>query len=478
MLGFNPAAPSNTPGIVTLCDNFIPYDSGMEASPSATDVGASALAAVCTGAFSGSKLDGTTRVFAGTGTKLYELSGTSWTDRSVGGGSYTSGSEWMFCQFGDITLASNGIETIQASSATAFVALTAPKAVIIDSVVTGAGGFVFAANTDTATDQVQWSALNDHTDWSDSVSTQSGSARLLGAGGAITAGKAFGADSIVFYKANVGFHARYVGGSAIWQFSEIPELGCVGKRAVTNIDGMAHFAVGADGFWLYDGARPQKIGQEVREWFTSNLDYSYADDTEVRYDQGAQRVYVFFRKTGSSSVNTCLVWHVPTNRWGVMTQPLETTLRYISPGQTFDGLSGTFDTWPGGSFDAAPTARKLLAVFNTSHKLCTLTGQPGTSWFQTADMGDHTRASRLTEANVVYQLRPASASCSAYASSMLGGTELVGPTVTAHDEPGSSNTPGRVTLRQHARFHRLEWTFTGPVRVTDYGAKITPAGSR
>jgi hypothetical protein len=49
-------------------------------------------------------------VFAGTSTKLYQLSNTdfSWTDVSKGGGSYTalpSSDHWQFAQFGNLVIA-------------------------------------------------------------------------------------------------------------------------------------------------------------------------------------------------------------------------------------------------------------------------------------------------------------------------------------------------------------------------------------
>src|SRR5512135_3866666 len=100
MLGFNPAAPSNTPNICTYAENWIPCDAGMEAAPSSYDIGADAVAAAVQGAFLGQKTDGTYRLFAGTATRLYEkTSATAWTDRSAGGSAYTAGSEWSFCQF-------------------------------------------------------------------------------------------------------------------------------------------------------------------------------------------------------------------------------------------------------------------------------------------------------------------------------------------------------------------------------------------
>lgn len=76
LMGFAPDMETPTPGVLVDCENFIPYESGMEAAPSAvTPSDVPALAAACLGAASISKIDGTKRVFAGTGTKLYELTG-------------------------------------------------------------------------------------------------------------------------------------------------------------------------------------------------------------------------------------------------------------------------------------------------------------------------------------------------------------------------------------------------------------------
>lgn len=480
LLGFNPSAQTNTPNICTVVENFIPYDSGMEAAPSIQDIGADALAAAATGAFLGMKTDGTTRLFAGTGTKIYEqTSATAFTDRSAGGG-YTAGSVWSFCQFGDATIASNYVDSMQVSTSTTFSAITGPKAKIVESVVTGGGGFVFAFYTNDAGFGVspdRWwaSALNDHTDFVPSVATQCSTGRLLGSGGPIVAAKKFGADSIVAYKSRDMFHGRYVGGDAVWQWSEIPEVGAVGPRAVCDI-GFAHFIVAPSGFWIYDGARPQRIGQEVRQWFSDNVDYANISTVETLYDQASNRVFIFFRPAGSSGLTKCLVWHVGSQQWGLADYSIETSLSYVAPGVTFAGDTGAYSAAVG-SFGDSPASKKLPAVFSTAHKLGTLSGVPGTSGFQTQDFGDVKQASRLTEVFCDYALRPTTASVGLYASYRLGGVELVGPQTVAFDDPLGA-TPGRFTLRQNARIHRCEFSFTGPVRVTGYSAKLNPAGAR
>jgi hypothetical protein len=119
----------------------------MRAAESATSY-SDALAAECLGAETLTKLDATRRVFAGTASKLYELSGTSWSD--VSAGSYTLGatSRWCFAQFGDTSIAATIDEVIQSTSSGAFAAISgAPQATVIESVLTSGGGFVLAFNT-------------------------------------------------------------------------------------------------------------------------------------------------------------------------------------------------------------------------------------------------------------------------------------------------------------------------------------------
>ena len=140
--GFAPDADRTSPGILTDCENLVPFEGGFKGAPTAVATTAAALAAECRGAVVATKLDGSRRIFAGTQTKLYELNGTSWTDRSAGSYTGSSESRWSFCQFGDTTIASNLSDAMQSSSAGAFAAIAgAPKAKIV---VSASNNFVIA----------------------------------------------------------------------------------------------------------------------------------------------------------------------------------------------------------------------------------------------------------------------------------------------------------------------------------------------
>ena len=482
LLGFSPDLPTTSPGIIVDCSQIIPFEAGMRSANSPTAY-SDALAAECLGSAVGTKLDGSRRVFAGTSSKLYELSGTSWGDVSRAG-SYTLGAvtRWCFTQFGDTSIASNIDTTIQTSTAGAFAdQATAPKAAIVEAVLASGGGFVFAFNTIDATygtspDRWWNCAADDVTSWTPSISTQATTGRLLGFEGPITAAKKFGSDRIVAYKARSIYFGSYVGGDSAWIFQEIPGFGCVGLDAIANL-GTAHFVIGEDSIYIFDGVRPNPIAPELRQWFIDNSSATYRYRTQVNYDRDKNLVWIFFPYIGSSNgqPDTCIVYHLLTKQWGRADRSIEAILTFISPTDTFDSGSGTFDA-DTGTFDDVPTGSKVLAVFNTSHILSLMTGSPGSSSFTLGDIGDDSIVSRLSEATLRYKTTPISASIDGFYTMATGLGQTTGLNQSAFDVPAVGLN--KFTIRQTARWHRLKFNFTGDCRVIGYDVPLIPAGKR
>lgn len=481
--GFTPDAPTTTPGILVDCTDFIPYESGMRAAPSGTAY-SSALAAECRGAETLTTLDTTRRVYAGTAAGLYELSGTSWTDRSRGGG-YTLGAQvqWSFAQFGDTSLAASLDCVIQTSSGAAFSnQATAPQAKIIESVLSSGGGFVMAFNTIDATygtspDRWWCSALNDQTSWTPSVATQATTGRLLGSEGPITAAVKLGSDQIVAYKDRALFVGSYSGPPEVWVWRELPGWGASGMNSVVNL-GTAHFCVGADDIYIFDGNRPFSVAEgKVRQWFNDNCSGTYRYKTEVHYDRNNELIWICYVSEGSSTgvLDRCLVYQLKTQQWGKSDVTAETAFLFVQPTITFDGDSGTFDS-PTDPFDAVSPGNRLMAYFNSSHVLVTLDGTPGASSFTLHDVGDNERVTRLTRAQLQYMTAPTSASLSAFYTMATGAAQGVGDSQSAYDVPASGGN--FFPLRQTARWHRLKFNFTGLCRVVSYDAPLYPTGTR
>jgi hypothetical protein len=481
--GFTPDAPTVTPGVMLDCTQFIPYDTGMRSAPGLRTI-SDALAAACRGGTTITKLAGTRRVFAGTASKLYELSGSTWSDVSRGA-NYTLGAStvWSFTQFGDTSVAASIDNVIQTSTAGAFAdQATAPQAMIVESVLSSGGGFVFAFNTIDATygtspDRWWCCALNDVTSWTPSVSSQATTGRLIGSTGPITAAKQLGADRIVAYKAGSIYLGTNVGPPTVWAWNEIPGYGCAGQNAVADI-GTAHFVVGQEQIYIFDGARPTPlVDGTLRQWWLENSSGAYRSKTIVQFDRLANRVWIFYVSVGNSAgtLDSAIVYHMKTGQWGRADRSVESAMIYNTPGETFTASSGTFDS-DTGTYDQTSPGTNVLAVFTTSHILSALDSTSGNSSFTLSDIGDDNVVTRLTGAKLQYMTTPTSASLNVFGSMATGLTVTAGDMQDAYDIPanGSNSFP----IRQTAKWHRLKFNFTGNVRVTGYDVLLTPAGKR
>jgi len=480
--GFSPDADPTTPGVLTDCTNIVPHPSGFKGAPSAVSVGANALAAEARGAVVATKLDGSRRIFAGTQTKLYELSGTSWTDRSAGGGSYTGSSEsrWNFCQFGDTTIATNLADDMQSSSSGAFAAISgAPKAKVV---VSASNNFVLAFNTNEATygqSQDRWwcCAQGNQADWTPAVSTSANTGRLVAVEGAIQAALTLG-DYVVAYKQRAIFVGIYVGAPVVWQWNLIPggEAGAVGQEAVCDIGG-AHFIVGNDNFWLFDGTRPIPLGTGVnRQWFLDNSNPNYRYRTKATFDRQNNLVRVNYPSLSSTGTcDACLVFHVGTKRWGRNDVTIEAPLNYIAPGVTIDGLNNyasTIDTLPNIPFDSQYwlSGGQTPAYFNGSHSLVSMNGVSTSSSFTTGDLGDDNIVSALDRFRIRFLLSPTSATATGFYKMNEGDTLQGGATNAIND--------GKFDLRQSGRFHRVRIDLTGDHSETEFEGQPKRVGGR
>jgi hypothetical protein len=478
--GFSPDSDRTSPGILTDCSNCIPYEAGFKGAPTPVATTAAALAAECRGAVVSTKLDGTRRIFAGTQTKLYELNGTSWTDRSAGSYTGSSESRWSFCQFGDTTVASNLADAMQSSSSGAFAAIAgAPKAKVI---VSASNNFVLAFNTNEGTygaSQDRWwcCAQSDQTSWTPAVSTLATTGRLVAVEGAIQAALTLG-DYVVAYKQRAIFVGVFVGSPVVWQWNLIPggEAGAVGQEAVCDIGG-AHFIVSNDNFWLFDGTRPVPIGTGVvRQWFLDNSNPTYRYRTKAIYDKQNNLVRVNYPSLNSTGTcDATLVYHVLKKQWGRNDVTVEAPLNYISPGVTIDGMDGyasTIDTLPNIPVDSQYwlSGGQTPAYFNSSHQLVTLNGATASSSFTTGDMGDDDAVTMIDRARIRFQSTPTTASATGFYKMNEGDDLTTGPTNSVND--------GKFDLRQSGRFHRIRFDFTGDHKEYAFDAKPIKVGGR
>jgi hypothetical protein len=450
----------------------------MKGAPTgSTPSGVPALAAECRGAAVVTKLDDTRRIFAGTTTKLYELLAGAWTD--VSSGSYTGGADtrWSIAQFGNSTLASNLNDTIQRSSGLSFSAIAgAPKAKIIFSV----GTQIMALNTNDGTtkpDGWHCCATYDETSWTPSIATLCASGRVVSQPGSFTAGGRLG-EYAIGYKEKSIFIGQFVGAPSVWDWAQVPggDAGCIGQDAWADIGG-AHFIVGLDNFWLFDGSRPVPVGDDLlRQWFYNNSSPNYRYKTQCVCDRQNNVVWVFYCSTTSSVPDKALVFHMKSKLWGAVDISVEATLNYVSSGTTIDGiaaLSATIDGLASFSFDSQYwlVGGRSLAAFNNSHQLQSITGPSATSGMTTGDAGDDDRVTLATQIRLRFApgYKPLSANVQTYTRMELGGSVVSASTSTMSD--------GKFDIMDSGRWHRASFTFTGDHRIMGIDAKLIPEGN-
>lgn len=480
IIGFAPDVDPSSPGVLLDCSNLIPDGQGMRPAPSATNVGIDALPDAVRGALAAIKTDGGRVSVVATTTRLYTASGTGWADISGTGAPFTLGMDerWALKQFGDSTLASCISVGMRISNGGAFAAIaSAPKAKILVALK----GFVMAFNTSDTTYGVapdRWwcSAYLNASDWTPNVSTQCTTGRLVESGGEITAAERLG-DNVVVYKGRSTFIGRYTGPAEVWNFTQVDsDVGCVGMRAVCDT-GKVHYFIGLDDIYAFDGVQVSPIGRGVvRDWYVGHRDPRQMHKSIAFWDAQNQLAWFFFPgSVGNGDVDTCLVFHPATGRWGRSDQHVQEIVRYSTPAATYDGgtpLISTFNAGPSISFDSPfwTASQELMSGFDASNRLIVFSGEAGNSSFTTGDYGDEDQLTWCHRLSLRLKRSPDSATATGYTKDD-GGGEVVQASTAIRDD-------GAFDLRQRGRWHRFKVDAVGEYLLIGVRPIIKQAGYR
>ena len=473
--GFLPDADPSTPGLISSCLDMIPTTKGMKAMPSFVSVGLPALSAACLGAAVITKLDGTNRFFAGTETKLYEGGSSSYTDVSRAGDYTTGDIRWRFTQFGNTSIAANKVDILQFSATGDFADITSsPKAETLDA----SSGFVMLGGVDLGggagfeADRWICSAYLDHTDWVPSVVTQCTTGRLVDSPGPIRAMKALGSN-FVAYKDRAVFLGTYVGAPGVFQWIQMPgEIGTFSQESVVSII-TAHLFIGEADIYAFDGSRPTPIGGGIKEWFFANINKLYRHRIIGMHERKESRVWWFFPKGSSSTLNAAIVYNYAVGKWGYIEQNIECPVEYVSAGLTFDGLGALFATYndfPDVAYDSPYwlATSSMPAVINTSHVLQSITGISAGGSITTGNIGDDTQWTLLDRSRPRFDVSPTTATM----TNSYSDTD--GVTFTTDETVSISN--GNFDVLRASRWHKLTYTFTGDCEAIGHTITLKPDG--
>ena len=426
---------------------------------SATD----SLPSTCYGGFYCRDGNGNVYVFAATQTKLYQLSGSSWND--VSGATYNTPDDgyWEFAIFGNRVLATNLTDNIQSfviGTDSTFSDLTGspPKCRSISVV----NNFVLLCGVDGYTQRVQWSALNNPTDWTPSASTQSDYNDILGDGGKVQAVVGSQNVAIVFMEREI-WRMDYVGPDTIFNFVLIEKSrGTVAPRSVTST-GININYLGEDGFYSFDGQQSLPIGYgKVDRYFYGRVDSQYISNRIIGITSIDNKTSFWCYPNagdGTSGVPThMMAYNNADGRFTEIEQSCNIILEGLTSSFTMEQLGTLYGTMEAVPFSLdSPVwqgGKNMIAAVDTSDKFGFFDGDNKAATITSSETQLNT-GGLATVQSVVPVTDGASF------TTQIGSRFLLSDAITYTATSTRNSSTGECNFLNTSRYHRVQLNLTG-----------------
>jgi len=443
-----PDQPTTT-GALLEANNVYPLTIGYGPFPLSADY--SSAASENLNNVTAGKFDLQTQLFAGGTTKLFKFNPTTTAlDNVSKSGGYSSTTRWSFTQFGDAILAANGNAKIQVwyvGTSTLFADLAASAPVA--DYITVVRDFVVAASVGGVPNKLQWSDINDETDWTSGGASQS-DYQILAEGGNIV-GITGGEFGIVLLERAI-YRMSYIGSPLFFQFDAISRnLGCNTPGSITQYGPNTYF-LADDGFYGCDGTTVYNIGNDkVDEYFYDNLALSLQDTISAAIDP--IRNIVVWNYPNTNGGRSLLIYNWLVKKWSSADTTSEYVVSLASSFISLEGLDafGTIDTLPASLDSRIWAGGKFLFGGADGAKIVTFTGQNSTASLVAGEL-EFGYNSVVTNARA--QVDNGAVTIAIASRRELDDAVNYSSTVT-------QNSDGRCPLRSYGRYHRLKVTPTG-----------------
>ena len=259
---------------------------------------------------------------------------------------YSTINKWNFIQFGNTILAANDENKVQAYTigSSPYFGDVSPNAPVARYITT-VRDFVVCANLDSGTNanKVQWSDINDESDWVSGATSQS-DFQIVADGGNINGitGGEFGL--ILLERAIV--RMTYIGSPFFFQFDTIARgIGCVEGSSVAQYLNITYF-LSDDGFYSCDGSTVTAIGtQKVDKWFYENANPSLLNEMSASADPVNKIiVWNFINIFGG---NSFLIYNWQVQKWSYGNTDVDYISSIAQPGVTLEGLDSLYNITAG-----------------------------------------------------------------------------------------------------------------------------------
>lgn len=464
---------SGISGALTDAKNVVSQAIGYGPFPAPIALSASASENL-TSLYAAKAPDSTTLLFAAGATKIYSV-GAYGSLTQVNSGLTTASTDRVrFTQFGKTVIMCNNSEKLKSwvlgsSSTFSDLAANAP----IAKYITVVRDFVVVANTYESSAQqqyrVRWSAINDETDWTENVNTQS-DYQDIPDGGQIV-GIRGGEFGLIFLERSI-HRMSYVGTPFIFQFDNISRnKGCMVSGSIAQYQGITFF-LSDDGFYMCDGQNVTPIGAEkVDRYFLT--DASENDYKTMSAAIDPVRKLVIWNYKSVDATRKLMIYNFQTKKWtygdagtdylGEASSGALTLEDLDSVSSSIDALTTSLDSllFIGGKYFLAGTY---------GNKVYSFTGSNQTGNISTADID-------IGSNSVITLARPIVDNGSATIS--IASRQLLNQSVT-YGTATAADSENRVSFRSAGKYHRLNVTPTGANWKTAVGVDIdaVPQGVR
>jgi len=373
------------PGL-TVADGVWPVANGFKPVGEFAPAINGTLVADCIGAGSARSLTGVAFTIAGTASNLYRYTSSGFV--SVGSGYSASASlGWRMVQWGNLILATNGINPVQrldmAAGSPAFGALAGSPP--LGELISVVRDFVVLGRTGGNAQQLTWSGINNEEQWTGGVN-QSGS-QIMPTGGDIL-GITGGEFGIVLQQHRV-VRMTYVGSPLVFQFDEVADnLGCVARGSVCRVGAMTYF-LSHQGFARTDGNGVAMIGDEkINRTLLSLIDRSFFPATSCAVDP--QNSLIMWAIPDATTSQTLFIYNYALDRWSTASQVTQRVFMGLSESTTLEELDAIY-----GTLEAVPASLDddqwrggypLLMLIDGQRRLGVLSGLPKAARFQTGEL--------------------------------------------------------------------------------------------
>jgi len=380
----------------------------------------------------------------------------------------SSDAQWQFAQFGNLVFATQKNAVLQvynlaSSAAFADTAGSPPQASYISVV----GRFLVLSGLLSFPFRIQWSGLNDTTNWTSGV----GSSDYQDfPDGGIVRGVAGGEFGTVFQDQAIRRMSYIPGSPLIFQIERIAQdLGLFAPYSIVRAGSLIFFH-SAQGFYkIAPGGIPEQIGREkVDRTFFDDL-----DKTELRMFIGASdprstRAFWAYKSTSGTTglYDKIIGYDSALDRFFPILMTGEYLLGMSQPGITLenlDTLSASIDALAASLDSFAVSTQPLIAQFSSAHKMGFFSGSNLEATLETAEQG--------ADGEQVFcsGFRPVTDAPTVYGS--LSYRNLTSETPTSLPEILRNSRTGNCDLRRSTKFTRMKirihastnWTFSAGV---------------